>query len=105
MSIITLILTKQTTTSHIQLTELKKTTLYRVGNPGPGLGQRHTCGRAKLVNYGGPSIDASCRILLPSYIQSIWPSSFKGEDFVEIDQPETIIAYDSHGSRHNEQSL
>jgi hypothetical protein len=26
----------------------------------------------------------------------IWPSGFKGEDFSEIDQPETRIAYDDH---------
>jgi hypothetical protein len=29
---------------------LKKTTTYDVGNPGPGLGQAHKCGRVKSVN-------------------------------------------------------
>jgi hypothetical protein len=41
-------------------------------------------------SYRGPSIDASCSILL--YL-AMW---FQRRRFIEIDQPETIIAYGGH---------
>jgi hypothetical protein len=34
--------------------------------------------------------------MLPTKFRFIWPSGFRGEDFVEIDQPETKIACDGH---------
>ena len=40
--------TKRTITSHHNWTQ--NTTTYDVGNPGPGLGQAHKCGRVKPVN-------------------------------------------------------
>jgi hypothetical protein len=40
--------------------------------------------------YRGPSIDASYHVLF------IWPSGFRGEDFLDIDQSETRIASGSH---------
>jgi len=40
--------------------------------------------------YRGPSIDASYHILV------IWPSGFRGEDFLEINQSEIRIACGGH---------
>jgi hypothetical protein len=40
--------------------------------------------------YRGPSIDASYQLSV------IWPSSFRGEDFLEINQSETRIACGGH---------
>ena len=37
------------TISHLNSLTTKKTTIYEVGNPGPGLGQGHKCGRVKLA--------------------------------------------------------
>ena len=34
--------------------------------------------------------------MLPTKCQFIWPSDLKEEDFLEIDQSETIIACDGH---------
>jgi hypothetical protein len=34
--------------------------------------------------------------MLPTKFWIIWPSSFQGEDFLEIDQSETRIACGSH---------
>ena len=34
--------------------------------------------------------------MLPTKFWVIWQSDFRGEDFLEIDQPETRIAYGSH---------
>jgi hypothetical protein len=34
--------------------------------------------------------------MLPTKCRFIWPSGFKGEDFVEIDQSETRMAGGSH---------
>jgi hypothetical protein len=34
--------------------------------------------------------------MLPNKFQFIWLSDFRGEDFLEIDQSETRIAYGSH---------
>jgi hypothetical protein len=34
--------------------------------------------------------------MLPTKIQIIWPSGFKGEEFLEIDQSETRIACGGH---------
>jgi hypothetical protein len=34
--------------------------------------------------------------MLPTKFWLIWPSGFRGEDFLEIDQPETRIAYGGH---------
>jgi hypothetical protein len=34
--------------------------------------------------------------MLPAKFQFIWPSGFKGDDFLEIDQSETRIACGSH---------
>ena len=31
--------------------------------------------------------------MFPTNYQFIWPSGFREEDFLEIDQPETTIAY------------
>jgi len=36
--------TKRTITSHFNPLNTRKTTTYIIGNPGPGLGQAHTCG-------------------------------------------------------------
>ena len=44
------ILTKETITSHMEPLNIKNTTTYDVGNPGPGLGQAYKCGRVKLDN-------------------------------------------------------
>jgi hypothetical protein len=41
-------------------------------------------------SYRGPSIDASCKILL--YLAKL----LKRRRFLEIDQPETRIAYGGH---------
>ena len=34
--------------------------------------------------------------ILPTKLRSIWPSRFRGEDFLEIDQSETRIACGGH---------
>jgi hypothetical protein len=34
--------------------------------------------------------------MFPTNFLFIWPSSFRGEDFLEIDQSETIITCDRH---------
>jgi hypothetical protein len=34
--------------------------------------------------------------MLPTKFQFIWPSGFKGEDFLEINQPEIRIACGGH---------
>ena len=34
--------------------------------------------------------------MLPTKFQFIWPSDFREEDFLEIDQSETRIASDGH---------
>jgi hypothetical protein len=34
--------------------------------------------------------------ILPTKFPSIWPSGFRGDDFLEIDQSETIIAFSTH---------
>jgi len=34
--------------------------------------------------------------MLPVKFCFIWPSSFRGEDFLETDQPKTRIAYGGH---------
>jgi hypothetical protein len=34
--------------------------------------------------------------MLPTKFQFIWLRDFRGEDFLEIDQSETRIAYGSH---------
>jgi hypothetical protein len=48
-------------------------------------------------------------MILPTKLRSIWPSGFRGDDFLEIDQSETRIACGSHvflnRSELNEQSL
>jgi hypothetical protein len=36
--------------SNLKLMNIKKTTTYDIGDPGPGLGQAHKCGRLKLIN-------------------------------------------------------
>jgi hypothetical protein len=36
--------------------------------------------------------------MLPTKFRIIWPSSFRGEDFLEINQSETRIAYEGHVS-------
>jgi hypothetical protein len=36
--------------------------------------------------------------MLPTKFWFIWPSGFRGEDFLEIDQSETRIACGGHGS-------
>jgi hypothetical protein len=43
--------------------------------------------------YRGPSKDASYQI---SKFQFIWPSGYRGEDSLEIDQSETRIACGGH---------
>ena len=40
--------TKRTITFHLYPLSTKKTTIYDVGNPGPGLGQAQTCSRLNL---------------------------------------------------------
>jgi hypothetical protein len=35
--------------------------------------------------------------MLPAMFGSIWPSSFRGEDFFNISQSETRIAHESDG--------
>jgi hypothetical protein len=46
-------------------------------------------------------------MMLPTKFRSIWPSTFRGDDFLEINQSETIIPYGGHVNRSelNEQSL
>ena len=34
--------------------------------------------------------------MLPSKFLFLWPSSFRGEEFLEIDQPETRSVYGGH---------
>ena len=34
--------------------------------------------------------------MLPTKFRFIWPSAFRGEDFLEINQSETRIAYGRH---------
>jgi hypothetical protein len=34
--------------------------------------------------------------MLPTQLRFIWPSGFREEDFLEINQSETRIAYGSH---------
>jgi hypothetical protein len=34
--------------------------------------------------------------MLPGKCCFIWPNGYKGKDFLDIDQPETRIAYDCH---------
>ena len=34
--------------------------------------------------------------MLPTMFQFIWPSGFRGEDFLKIGQSETRIAYGGH---------
>jgi hypothetical protein len=34
--------------------------------------------------------------MLPSKFRFIWPSGFRGEDFLKIDQSETKIAFAGH---------
>jgi hypothetical protein len=34
--------------------------------------------------------------MLPTKFRFIWPSGFRGKDFIEIDQSETGIAYGGH---------
>jgi hypothetical protein len=36
--------------------------------------------------------------MLPTKFQFIWTASFRGKFSLEIDQPETRIAYGGHGS-------
>jgi hypothetical protein len=46
--------------------------------------------------------------MLPTKFRFIWPSGFRGEDFLEINQSETRMAVVSmfvKGSGRNEQSL
>ena len=46
--------------------------------------------------------------MLPTKFRFIWPSGFRGEDFLEINQSETRMACGGHvcnGSGRNEQSL
>jgi hypothetical protein len=43
--------------------------------------------------------------MLPNKFQFIWPSSFRGEDFLEINQSETRIACACDGLGGNKQSL
>ena len=49
--------------------------------------------------------------MLPTKFRFIWSSGFRGEDFLEINQSETRIAYGGemsmfvNGSGQNEQSL
>ena len=69
--------TKQTTTSHLKLLNIKKTTNYDVGNPDPVLGQAQKCGRDKPVN-GIPTLplDLHCMfsnktLILKSKIQTV----------------------------------
>jgi hypothetical protein len=38
--------------------------------------------------------------MLPTKFRFIWQSSFKGEDFFEIDQSETRIACGGHVTKH-----
>ena len=38
----------------------------------------------------------SLSMILPTKLRSIWPSGFRGDDFLEIDQSETRIACGSH---------
>jgi hypothetical protein len=35
-------------------------------------------------------------MVLPTKFRFIWPLSFRGEDYLEIDQSETIITYGGH---------
>jgi hypothetical protein len=49
-SIIPSVSTKWTTTSHLKSLNIKKTTTYDAGNPGPGLGQAQKCGGVKPDN-------------------------------------------------------
>jgi hypothetical protein len=34
--------------------------------------------------------------MIPTKFQFIWPSGFRGKDFLEIDQSETRIVYGGH---------
>ena len=34
--------------------------------------------------------------MLPTKFQFLWPSAFRAEDFIKIEQPETRIAYGGH---------
>jgi hypothetical protein len=46
--------------------------------------------------------------MIPTMFRFIWSSGFRGEDFLEINQSETRIAYGAmflDGSELNEQSL
>jgi hypothetical protein len=47
--------------------------------------------------------------MLPTKFRFIWPSGFRGEDILEINQSETRMAYGGYGffnrSGQNEQSL
>ena len=44
--------TEWTTSSHLKSLSLKKTMIYDIGNPNPGLRQAHKCGGIKPVNMG-----------------------------------------------------
>jgi len=48
------ILTKRTTTSHLDSLNTKKTMKYDIGNPGPGLGQAQTCGGGLMLMQSQP---------------------------------------------------
>jgi hypothetical protein len=43
-----------------------------------------------------PDLLASMATICPTKFRFIWLSSFKGEDFLEIDQSETRITYGGH---------
>jgi hypothetical protein len=46
--------------------------------------------------------------MLPTKFRFIWPSGFRGEEFLEINQSETrlpVVAMFVNGSERNEQSL
>jgi hypothetical protein len=43
--------------------------------------------------------------MLPTKFRIIWPSGFRGEDFLEINQSETRMAMFINQSELNEQSL
>jgi hypothetical protein len=46
----------------------------------------------QLVNF----ITCGCESTLPTKFRFIWPNAFSGDDFLEINQSETIIAYGEH---------
>ena len=50
--------TKRTTTSHPKSLNMKKNMTYDIGNPGPDLGEKPTCGEVNPVN-GIPTLPIS----------------------------------------------